>query len=319
MNIAIRPFAASDADAWDAFCHTAHQATLLHTRRFLSYHGDRFEDRSLLIEDAGRCLGLFPAAASPEDARRIVSHPGLTYGGILHDGGLKGDAMLEALDRVTAHYAGLGFTRLTYKAVPAFYHRVPAQDDLYALCRIGARRSRCDLSSIIDLHHRQATSRRRQRSLAKARKADVAIQQGSRLLAPFWPVLEQTLADRHGVTPVHRLDEIVLLAERFPSEIRCICGLHANQVVAGVVLFVTPMAVHAQYLAASEVGFALCALDAVLEHCIGEAQREGQRWFDFGISTESAGRVLNQGLYNFKSEFGGGSAVHEFLELDINP
>jgi hypothetical protein len=36
-----------------------------------------------------------------------------------------------------------------------------------------------------------------------------------------------------------------------------------------------------------------------------------------GISTEQQGTVLNDGLYRFKSEFGGGGVVHEFFEIDL--
>jgi lipid II:glycine glycyltransferase (peptidoglycan interpeptide bridge formation enzyme) len=61
----------------------------------------------------------------------------------------------------------------------------------------------------------------------------------------------------------------------------------------------------------------MSALDAVIEHCIEQAMRDAKRWFDFGISTESQGLVLNEGLYRFKSEFGGGGTVHEFFEIDL--
>ena len=59
MSLSVRPYQPDDADAWDGFCEGALQSTLLHTRRFLSYHGDRFADRSLIIEEAGKWIGSF--------------------------------------------------------------------------------------------------------------------------------------------------------------------------------------------------------------------------------------------------------------------
>ena len=50
---------------------------------------------------------------------------------------------------------------------------------------------------------------------------------------------------------------------------------------------------------------------------VAEARARGACYFDFGISNEDEGRVLNEGLYRFKYEFGAGSAVHEFYELDL--
>lgn len=317
MSITVRPFSQGDAEVWDAFCRVALQTTLLHTRRFLSYHGDRFADRSLIIEDDGVCVGLFPAALSPSDTTHIVSHPGITYGGILHKGDLKGEQMLAGMEEVARYYTLLGCTKLTYKAVPTFYHRSPAQDDLYALFRLGARRTRCDISSTIDLDNRLPVSQRRKRSLKKALKSGVSVTTGNEHLASLWGVLEENLASKHGVKPVHSLAEITLLAERFPEEIRCVCGVADGLVVAGILLFITPTAFHAQYIASSELGYDVSALDAIFEHCIVEAQRCGKRWFDFGISTENSGQILNDGLYGFKSEFGGGGIVHEFYELEL--
>lgn len=317
MTISVRPFDLADADDWDVFCDEAFQATLLHTRRFLSYHGERFTDQSLIIEEEGKCLGLFPAALNPNEPVCVVSHPGATYGGVIHQGRLQGAQMIAALEAIGRYYAAHGREKLLYKAVPNCYHRVPAQDDLYALFRLGARRIRCDISSTIDLQNRQPVNQRRKRSLKKALKAGVEISEGSRCLAALWEVLAANLGSKHGVKPVHTLAEIELLAERFPSNIRCVCGMLGGAVVAGTLLFVTPSAFHAQYIASSEIGFDVAALDAIFDHCIDAAWREGKRWFDFGISTENAGWVLNEGLYGFKSEFGGGGMVHEFFELDL--
>jgi hypothetical protein len=318
MSINIRPFGIDHADAWDAFCQEAFQATLLHTRRFLSYHGDRFVDRSLIVEEDGKWLGVFPAALSPNENTHIVSHPGITYGGILHRGELKGQQMVATLEALGRYYAAQGYTKLIYKAVPTFYHQVPAQDDLYALFRLGAERIRCDISSTVDLHNRQPVSQRRKRSLKKAIKNCVLIIEGNQYITALWGVLADNLASKHGIKPVHTLADITLLAERFPENIQCVCGMVNNVVVAGTLMFITPTTFHTQYIAASEVGYDTSALDMIFEYCIDTAQRDGRRWFDFGISTENNGMVLNNGLYSFKSEFGGGATVHEFFELDLH-
>lgn len=317
MSLSVRPYETTDENVWDEFCMRALQATLLHTRRFLSYHGDRFSDCSLIIEDEGKCVGLFPAAHSPLDPACVISHPGITYGGVLHSGDLRGERMVSALAEICDHFRARAVERLTYKAVPNFYHRAPAQDDIYALFRIGAKLSRCDMSCTIDLQYRLAVSERRRRSLKKAIKSGVEIVEGSQYLPNLWVVLVENLATKHGANPVHSLDEIVLLADRFPEHIRCICARIDGKVVAGVLLFITPTAHHAQYIASSETGYVVSALDLVFEYAIKAAGKQGSRWFDFGISNENQGKLLNDGLYRFKSEFGGGGTVHEFYELKL--
>lgn len=318
MNLSVRPYSTTDADAWDDFCAGALQSTLLHTRRFLSYHGNRFTDRSLIIEDEDKCVGLFPAALSPSDTTCVVSHPGITYGGVLHQGSLCGERMVAALTEICRYYRAQGKEKLTYKAVPSLYHRAPAQDDLYALFRLGAVRRRCDLSCTIDLQHRLPVSERRRRGLNKARKIGVEVVEGSQHLPALWEVLTENLARKHGVNPVHSLEEILLLAGRFPDHIRCVCARLDGRVIAGVLLFITPTAQHAQYIASSDKGYEVAALDLLFEYSIETAGDQGTLWFDFGISTENQGMVLNDGLFRFKSEFGGGGAVHEFYELNLN-
>lgn len=317
MKISVRPYESSHSNMWDDFCSKALQATLLHTRRFLSYHGDRFVDCSLIIEQEGKCVGLFPAALSSSDTGCVISHPGITYGGILHQGTLRGQRMVDALTEIRCHFLARGLDKLTYKAVPTFYHSAPAQDDLYALFRLGAERTRCDLSSTIDLQNRLPLSERRRRSLKRAVKAGVEVVEGGEYLPHLWEVLAENLAIKHGAKSVHSLDEIVSLADRFPNHIRCICARHANKVVAGVLVFITQTVYHAQYIASSEIGYEVSALDLLFAHTIEVAGNQGRRWFDFGISNELQGTVLNDGLYRFKSEFGGGGTVHEFYDLKL--
>jgi hypothetical protein len=311
-----RAFHVDDSERWDAFCAASHGATFLHTRRFLSYHADRFVDRSLIFEDeAGRWLGLLPLAQDPTDATRWVSHPGITYGGVLHDGVLRGAAMIDALQSTCGWMREQGARRLIVKTVPHIYTLAPAQDDLYALFRLGAQRVRCDLSSCIDLAHRLPCSERRRRGLKKAQRAGLSIEPGNDHLAALWPVIEENLARAHGLRPVHTLAQMQELAARFPQHIACRVARHEKRLVAGLVLFVMPRVTHAQYIAASEEGQALSALDLLFDHAIGEAQAMQQRYFNFGVSTEDNGRVLNEGLYRFKSEFGAGGLVHEHHEV----
>lgn len=313
----IRAFVESDSQQWDDFCANSVNATFLHSRRFLSYHGERFKDLSLIIEDGKQWLAVLPAAEHPSKSQVVVSHPGITYGGLLHQGRLNGADTLQAFGQICRFYAELGYQELFYKAIPLIYPTVPAQDDLYALFRLGAERYRCDLSSSIDLSNRRQASERRRRALRKANQAGIVIDNNINRLAEFWSVLSENLAEKHQATPVHSLAEIQTLIKRFPDNIQLRCAVQAGQVVAGTLLFVTSRVLHSQYIASNAAGQEANALDAVFQHCI-ETAAPGNRYFDFGISNENDGQVLNEGLYRFKTEFGGGGVVHEFYRLALN-
>lgn len=316
----IRRYTPADAEAWDSFVEASPMGTWMQTRRFLSYHGERFQDRSIiLINTKKQWEGILPAAVDPKDAKRVVSHPGLSYGGLIHHGELRGEKMLIALQEVARHYQSAGFNALRYKATPTFYHQQPSQDDLYALFRLNAHRYRCDITSLIDLRHRPKPCYSLKRALQQAEKSKINVSETENAedIEALWLILEDNLQRKHGASPVHTLQEILLLKSLFPDAIRFVVARKENEIVAGFVLFVMPMTLHMQYSAASEVGYETYALNPVAEYAIALASTLGCRYFDFGISTENDGRFLNQGLYRFKGKFGSGSALHEFFDLPL--
>ncbi len=246
------------------------------------------------------------------------SHPGITFGGFIHHGKLRGGGMIEAFRASAARLQAAGCSILRYKALPHIYQFAPAQDDLYALFRCGANLWRRDLSSCIDLAYRLAPSRRRKRALRTSDKAGITVTVGQGChVRELWRVVEDNLKQRHDVSPTHSFDEICLLAERFPNAIRFMVALAEDEVVAGTVLFLTPRVVHTQYIAASERGRGLNALDRLLESVILQATAAGYRFVDFGISNEDHGRYLNPGLIRFKNEFGCGGVTYDFYEMDL--
>lgn len=316
-SMQVSQYSEQDCARWDDFVARAPMATFLHTRRFLSYHGDRFKDVSVLLTEENNTIGLMPAAVDPGDPRHVVSHPGITYGGLLHDGHLYGEGMLLSLDAVCHYYASVGFERLRYKAIPNIYHRVPSADDLYALFRLGAPRSRCELSCAIDLANRRQPGSRRIRGQKKAIQRGISISESPEFIGDLWQVVEENLARSLSMYPIHTVEEIRELSLLFPENIRFVVGLLDGQVVGGVTLFSSKMVCRAQYIASSVDGNKASVLDAIFEHCIVLAKEQGVRFFDFGTSNTDEGRQLSASLYNFKQGFGGGGVVHEWYDLDL--
>ncbi len=303
---------------WDAFVSQAPMGTFLHTRRFLAYHRARFDDVSVLLKnDKEQIVGVFPAAVDPEDSRRVVSHPGITYGGLLHSGELVGEKMLAAVEDLQHYFLDQGFEVLRYKPVPSIYHQRPSDDDLYALFRLGAARSRCDLSCAIDLANRATPSHRRKRGLKKALRLGVEVVSGEQHIDQLWDVIEDNLHRKLDEKPSHSRDEIKYLHSLFPENISFLVGRLAGDVVAGVTLFSTKPVVKAQYIASSQAGYDASALDAVFESAIELGRSAGRRYFDFGTSNRNEGQHLSVGVYQFKHEFGGTGVVHEFYDLNL--
>lgn len=323
MNFEIQPVVLpQDVAAWDRFVEASPMGTFLHTQRFLSYHGNRFTDASLWILSADEPVGLLPAAISLAADKRVISHPGLTFGGLLHQGNLKGEAMIAALQAVLAYYRAQGLEALCYKAIPAMYHPWPQQDDSYALFRLGAIRTRCDLSATVDVPNRPPWNKKRIKNMKQVEKQGITCRTGFEELPVFWPILEARLEAVHQSKPVHSLDEISMLAERFPDFIQCWVGYQNEEPVGGTVVFNHVQqgihtVVHTQYMAASSYGATIAALDAILEDVLTWSKEKGYRYVDFGHSNMENGQILNDSLYRFKVKFGAGGAVYETYTLKL--
>ena len=316
--VTVRAYVESDAEGWDTMVRRSHNGTFMHTRRYLDYHGERFVDASLVVTDCkGVVVGLFAAAADPSEPARIVSHPGLTYGGLVQAGALRGEPTVAVLQAAMNTYRDRGFSTLRYKTIPTIYHRNPVADDVYALFRLDAHRYRCDLAVTVDLAADAPVRRNRRRNLEAAKQAGLTVVSGMEWLPAFWGLLTANLMQKFGVHPAHTLVEMQDLCSRFPDEISCDAVLRGGEVLSGLVNYHTERTLHCQYSAASARGFELNALDLSFTHAIDEARSKGNRYFDFGVCNEQDGRVLNTSLYDFKISFGAGSTPHEFFDLAL--
>jgi hypothetical protein len=310
--IAISRYAESKRDEWDAFVRAAKNSVFFFQRAYLEYHADRFHDHSLLFYQDHKLVALLPANLHEG---RLVSHGGLTFGGFLIDAGMTTRRMIEVLSQLAVYLRDSGIRTLVYKCIPHIYHTLPAEEDRYALFLRGARLYRRDVTSTVEPQNKPAFQERRRRGARKARAAGVA-SRPSEDFADFWSILEENLQRTHRTRPVHTLAEMELLHGKFPDNIKLFGAYRGERMLAGVVVFENSTVAHAQYISADEEGKSLGALDALFSWLIEEHYVD-KRYFDFGISTERDGLILNEGLIDQKEGFGARGVVHDHYELDI--
>ncbi len=329
----IVPYSVNYKKTWDGFVQRSKNGTFLFNRDFMDYHADRFFDCSVLIYEGDITSGkvnppegsdglkaIFPANWN-ESEHTVYSHQGLTYGGLITLPEVTQQEVLAMLQTLMQYYRDmLQATSLVYKPVPYIYSPYPTQEDLYALFRANARMVSRSVSSVISLRNqlRMQTLRRR-----KARKAldngfyIERLTEGDRTtLHEYWQLLTDVLTKHHGVKPVHSEDEIALLIDRFPREIKVFLVKHEQRITAGCVLFITSQVVHVQYIASGEEGREYGALDLLFRHLITERFHQ-MEFFDFGISTEQGGKVLNTGLIFQKEGFGGRGVCYDSYMVDL--
>lgn len=278
----------------------------------MEYHADRFSDSSLMIYDDEDLVAVLPAN---READTLISHGGLTFGGIISSERMRTPLMLEIFSALRRELSAWGIRRIIYKAIPHIYHTVPAEEDLYALFINDARLMRRDASSTIDRRATLPFSKGRIWGRKQAVKNGLTYRETDDY-ETFLRIEEEVLTVRHGVKPVHTASELWLLANRFPDNIKLFAVYQNTQMLGGAVIYATPNVAHAQYLSATDEGKRMGALDMLLTWLINE-RYNAQRYFDFGISTESQGLYLNVGLINNKEAFGARATVYDFYEFTL--
>ncbi len=308
----IHPYSPADKSLWDSLVASSRQGTMLHFRDYMDYHSEKFQDCSLIASRKGKPLALLPANLRQDGI--LSSHQGLTYGGWLtpcyH---FDGTDMLHLFDEWLRWCSANGIKEITYKAVPHIYHRLPAEEDIYALFRFGAQTDTINLSSVIDLNIGTQFNSQQKRNLRKAEKMDIRVRETENV-GEFMPILSDCLLSRHSAVPVHSESELQMLKKRFPKAIRLFLAGAESDAEAAVCIYDTNGVAHTQYIATSESGRENGTLAYLINHLIKDIFVRN-RYFDLGTSNEDAGRILNSGLLHQKFGFGARGVVYPIFRL----
>lgn len=292
---------------WNNFVSNAKNSHFFFNREYMEYHKDRFIDFSLMVfDEKDKLLALLPTNIKDST---LYSHQGLTFGGFLFSDKIKAVQVIEIFQKSKEFLLSEGIEEIYYKAIPYIYHKKPCEEDRYALFLQGATLDKIELSSAIYLDKPIKYSNGRKWSIKKAKKENIKIV-NSDDFKDFWKLLEYVIENQHGVKPVHNIDEIEKLHNLFPKNIKLYLAYKDDELLSGGVVFVNQDIAHLQYVANSQKGREIGALDLVIDFLIREEYRD-KKYFNFGISTEDNGKFLNEGLIDQKERFGASGVVQE--------
>lgn len=306
-------YRSEDEQVWDQFVESCRTPMFFFKRGYMDYHADRFIDHSLLFENNGKIVAIFPASWN---GQILTSHGGLTYGGILLSPTIRAADVEAVYEALLNHSRMLGAKKIVYKAIPYIFAKSGSQEDLYFI--FNASRSeivRRDLSSVVTLSEPVKLSKGRKWLIARAKKEGLTVST-SENWESFHGLLSSVLV-KHGAKPVHSVEELRLLGSRFLNEIKLRVVECQGTLLAAMLLFRFARVDHSQYLAVSEEGKEKGALDLLINECLKDANESGQEYFSFGISTYDQGRALNGGLIAQKEGFGARGLVLDFYEINL--
>ncbi|MCR4921677.1 MAG: GNAT family N-acetyltransferase [Bacteroidaceae bacterium] len=331
----VTAYSVNRRELWDEFVAHSKNGTFLIKRGFMDYHADRFFDCSVMVFDGvelsdeedsdalslQNLVAVMPANWDERD-RCVHSHQGLTYGGLIVKEDVTQKDVITILKAIFLYYSSyLQARKIVYKPIPYIYCAQPSGEDLYALFRAHCRLTHRLVSTVVSLRNplRMRTLRQRQ-----ARKAidhgfyiDRMAEGDWESLREYWALLEYVLQKYHDARPVHTFEEMQLLMQRFPREIRLFLVREHEKIVAGSILFETRQVARVQYIAADEEGRQYGALDLLFRHLINERYKQ-MEYVDFGTSNEKGGWYLNDGLVFQKEGFGGRAVCYDTYEVMLD-
>jgi hypothetical protein len=308
----VKTYTSLDKTLWDDFASKSNQDTFLFQRNFMDYHSDRFQDFSLLLYKNDKLLGLLPANKVDDN---IHSHQGLTYGGLIHHKDLKSTDAIKGFQKILEYLNENGIKSISIKELPSIYLHNSTNNPLaYVLFKTNAQLLRTDLHSVIDMKYK-AYSNSRKEGVKRGTKANLRVEE-SDSFDLFWnEILIPNLTSKHGVKPVHTLEEITFLKSRFKNNIRQFNVFKDEIIVGGTTIFETQHVAHCQYISGNADKNELGSLDFLHHHLI-ETVFRNKTYFDFGTSNIDSGQHINEGLLFWKEGFGARSIPQRFYKIE---
>lgn len=315
MMISIERYSDDKAEKWNQFNKNSKNYLFMFDRKYMDYHKDRFKDHSLMFYDGDKLIALLPMSEH-EDV--LISHGGLTYGGVISNTDMKQHIMMDCFRELIGYAQNNGFKTIRYKCVPHIYHNQPAEEDKFALFAYGAKLDTIDVSTYMNLINPIKMAKGRKAQISRARREGVIVNELTELedFKKFIDLENEVLTQRHGVHAVHTGEELKFLHDRLIDNIHLFAALKNGNLIAGTVVYEYDQVVHTQYMAANYEARTIGALDLVISVVI-EKYKNIKKWLDFGISTEHGRVYLNEGLCSQKEGFGGRTGVYEIWELKL--
>ncbi len=311
-NYSVRLYQKSDYELWNSFLEKAKNATFLFHRDFMEYHSDKFEDCSLLVFDDTTVLAALPANKVEST---LFSHQGLSYGGLVLLEKVKLMDVILIFKNILIFLNQIKIKKLNIKMIPSFYNECYSEELDYCLFLLNAKLLRCDTFSVINLQNKIKITSGRKEGIIKGIENNLVIKEEQNFKL-FWnKILIPNLQAKHLATPVHNLNEIELLYNRFPDNIRQFNVYHNDEIIAGTTIFESKNVAHSQYISGNETKNKTGSLDFLHHHLITTIFKD-KAFFDFGTSNEQQGRKLNKGLLFWKESFGAKTITQNFYEIE---
>lgn len=313
------------ADRWDRFVlKESINGTFLQTRKFLNYHPkDRFTDSSLVFLCGNNIVAVLPANYNLAE-RKILSHQGSTYGGLILS---KNSCKIQTLDMIfnelDSYFKVKGVKKISVAQTGSIYQRQKTSlIDYYFF--LNGYESLAEIGYYIDVSDPNknlledfSASRRRDYRYSLKNSFQFRTLNSDKDIEGFYKILLDNYT-KFDATPVHTLEELTdLYKNRIHEYIRFYGVFDGENMVAGAMIFLFDKKVfHTQYLAVRQNDIHRFINEFLYTNLINEAQEEGFEIISFGTATLEHGKVLNRNLAQYKEGYGTSTYINYRYEKE---
>lgn len=320
MQVELRQYNDTLEKEWDAFIEkNKRNATFLHSRQFFKHNPlNSGDDASLLFYKKDKLKGVLPANLYKKDDQLVLhSHPRSTYGGFVIENAAGAAEAMEIVAATVDFAKHNHVNEIIIRNPFRIFHQVPTDETDYAMWYYGfvikSREIECAIK--LDEHAQLRYENGAKYNIKKAVKT-VEVRETNDF-ERFWEMLTKNLQEKHGIKPVHTLEQFQHLVNLCGQDkVKLMGGFIEGKMVCGVLLFVfTPIALHAQYIASDDNYQDIRPLNAVIDLIIKWGIENKYSYFNLGTPNEDSGRILNYGLAHFKEGFGARGILRETMHL----
>tara|TARA_R110002073_G_scaffold5589_6_gene34238 strand:- start:1388 stop:2833 length:1446 start_codon:yes stop_codon:yes gene_type:complete len=319
MTRIINKYEAHLSEEWDDFVtNKALNGTLYHTRLFLSYHKDRFEDRSIMIYDKGKLVAVFPCC---KVGNKFYSHRGSAYGGVVV---LASHYTLSRLTSILDSLYGYYDGDLYMSVTESIYFKDSSNDLLVFLLR-----QNCEEEGDISLHFDVEREKNIVDSFPKSDNKRVLLKHINGHAAGamrfevsddvsdyenYYEYLVKT-CEKNGCSPTHTLEEFLslrtILKER---QFLLLAKDSNNEILSGAYVFLINESIYYTVYLVTNYGKKNSQIFFTLYELFKLARSNNIRYVNLGACSKNGGRTILESKYKMKRDCGCAPALkHNFV------
>ncbi len=307
-KIEIIEYSENYRNQWDEFVLNSNNGTMFHKQSFLDYHqAGKFDFYHLLFIQNGRIIGLLPGGIT--DSGKVFWSPlGASYGGIVAED-VPFRLALQMIDTLLEFSYKKSISELYLIPPPIIYNKVFNQHFEYAMLYRRFDFEYHYISHAIDLSdgiYFDKFDIKTQRIINKILKDKNLTIRESKDFEAFYPILLKNKA-KHKSKPTHSLNDLKVLNELIPEDLKLYMIYYGDTPIAGSLLFLTNPKVALCFYIMMEYDYKhLKPTFLGIQESCRWAYENGYQWLDIGVSQDTTSddpMTPSDSLIYFKERF----------------